>query len=197
MRAGQSSIIRYNDPDFPRRFGGQAQSEQVAALLKRDRIAAERREVDVVVAEVRDLAHPLRIQVIRPQVGAPIGAAVGQKIDLPAEPHGICVRPLPGREAVQLPGVEVIGEDVLLLPADIPLAGIEISEDAVIGDAFAIGSKAHHAGAVERQPHRETACERNAEGLEDFCIPCHPLREEDDSAGIRRPGENERSLRAG
>ena len=60
----------------------QVEAPQLAALLEGDGVAAERREVDVVVGEVGDLPRLAAVEVVDPDVGAAVGVLVGQVIDL-------------------------------------------------------------------------------------------------------------------
>ena len=58
-------------------FARQVQREEPAALLEGYGVAAERREVDVQIGEVRHLPGLFRVLIVDPDVGPPIGVAVG------------------------------------------------------------------------------------------------------------------------
>ena len=70
--AGARIVVRHVDRHLAHLFARQVESIELAALLEGDRIAAQRREVDVVVGEVGDLAGLLAVLVIDPDVGAPM-----------------------------------------------------------------------------------------------------------------------------
>ena len=66
----------------------QVEAINESAVLEDDRLIAQRRELDVVILEVRKLAGGLRLQVVDEQVHPLVLVAVGEEIDLVAAPHG-------------------------------------------------------------------------------------------------------------
>ncbi len=189
--AGAGIVVGDADRDLTQLLARQVQEIKLAALLEGDGVAAQGREVDVVVGETGDLAGLFRVQVIDPDVGAAVLVLVGQVIDLAAVPHGRGVGAGPAGELGQLAAVEVVGEELLGEAAVVALPGAEVPEDAVVGDGVAVrpeGGQAH--GAVDRHRDRQAAGDRNLVHVLDPGVPLVLLGQIDHELGIRRPGDH-------
>ena len=190
-RAGAGIVVGHGHRHFAELLARQIDAVELAALLESDGIAAERREIDVVIGEVGDLARLPGIEIIGPDVGAAMRILVREIIDVPAIPHrrGVGARPI--GDLSQRLGVEIIGKDLLGQTAVIPLPGAEVAEDAVIGDAVTvgpIGGKAHR--AVDRQRRWRATRDRHLPHLLDPAVPLVALGQVDDRAGIGGPGHH-------
>ncbi len=190
-RAGAGVVVGHMDLDLAQLLGGQVDLIELAALLERDGVCAQRREIDVVVGEVGDLAGLLGIEVVDPDVGPAVLVLVGQVVDLAAPPHGRGVGPRPVGDLGRLAGVEVVGEHLLGQAAVVALPGAEIPEDAVVGDGVAVGRIGGQADiAVDRHGRGQAAVDRDLVHFLDPAVPLVPLGQIDHELGVRRPGDH-------
>ena len=192
-RTGARAVVRHRDVEIVQLLGRQIEHVQRTALLEHDArravgAAAEAREIDVVVAIMRDLAEGAGGEVVSPDVAPPAGIVIGEKVDRLAVPHGRGLGARPVGDVLELAGFEVIDVDVLPEAAVIALPGAEVAEDARVGDLLAVGAEAHEAAAVERHRFRQPAGERHAERPREPRVPGGASRQEHDALRIRRPG---------
>ena len=189
--AGAGIVVGDVGVDRVQLFAGQVELIELAALLEGDGVRAQRREVDVVVGEVGDLAGLLGVLVIDPDVGAAMHVLVGQVVDLVAVPHRRGVGAGPVGDLGQLPGVEVEGEDLLRQAAVVALPGAEVPEDAVVGDGVAVGAEGGEAdGAVDRHGGGQAAGDRDLPHLLDPAVELVFLGQVDDGLRVRGPGDD-------
>ncbi len=184
-------VVGHRDRHFLQLLARQVEAPQLAALLERDRVAAEGREVHVVVGEVRDLARLAGRPVVDPQVGAAVRVLVAEVVDLRADPHRRRVGAAPMRDLFRLVCVEVVREDLLRLAAVVALPGAEVREDAVVGDGVAVGRVRRQPDrAVDGHARRGAAIDGHLVHVLDPGIPLVALRQEDHRFRIGRPGDH-------
>ncbi len=161
-------------------LGGEVEAVEVAAVLEDDRRVAERRELDVVVGEARELLRLLRPEVVAVEVQPVRLVAVGEEVDLVPLPHRDDVL---GRVARQVGGglrPEVVEPDVVGHPAAVALPGAELAEDAVVDELLAVGRVGGEAAAGQRQFLDRTAVHTGEIKLAEEVVPVDPARAEED-----------------
>ena len=181
------AVIGDRERQLAQRLAGQIDHIQRATLLERDAGITERWEIDVVIGEMGHLVHGLGGEIVAPDIGAPVGVPVGEKIQLAAIPHWRRVGAFPIADLPQLAFGEIVGEYFLRQSAVVAFPGAEIAEDARVGDVVRIRPEAHQAAAVQRQRCGQPARDRH---LEQPDVPARlrrPARQEHDVLGIRRP----------
>ena len=138
------------DGDLGRLLGGQVQQVEAAARLEHDVLGAEGRERHVEVGELRHLAHGAAL-VAGPDVGALVGAAIGEEVERVAVPHRVFVVGVAGGDVGRGLGRQVERPDVGRPAAAIALPGAERLRLRQVGDLLAVGRVGGELAVRDRQ----------------------------------------------
>src|SRR3984957_21143544 len=113
MKARGWAAVRYSERNFLDVLAGQVQSIQLAALLESDSVAAQRRKINIVIAEVRDLTRLFGVGIQGPDVRPAVRVLIREIVDAGAVPHGRRVGARPVCQLLEFMCVEVVGEHLL------------------------------------------------------------------------------------
>ncbi len=138
------------DAHFARFLGRQIQQVEAAARLEHDVLRAERREGHVEVGELRHLAER-SVLVAGPDVGALVGAAIGQEVERVAVPHRMLVVGVARGHVGRGPGRQVERPDVRRPAAAVSLPGAERLRLRQVGELRAVGGVGGELAVGHRQ----------------------------------------------
>ena len=162
LGASSRLVVRHQHLDAVGLLVGERHDVEIAAVLEHDRVRADAGPLDVVLAEARDLAMALRVQIVGPKVGVP-PAAVRAVVDRVAVPH----RPLVGAHPVgDLFGrvlAEVVDPDLGRVAPLVVLPGAVVVRGRNVGDAAPVGGERGVARRGQRQQLLESAGGGHAE----------------------------------
>ena len=160
---------------------------EVAAVLVNDLLAVRAGELDVIIGIVGHLLRLLGASVVDEEVHRLV--AVGDKVDVVANPHGADILRHVVRQVNHFLGLRVVEPDVVRHAAPVVLPVAELTEDAVVGQLLAIRRVTAKAAFGQGQCLGHTAIDR-----------CHPelsLKSvadavaEDDVLSVCRPGHHD------
>ena len=131
-RSRSREVIANADRHLLGFFRCQVEFVNPAAVLKDNRLVAERGELDVELFEIGELLYVFGLQVIRIEIKALRLAAIGDPVNLVAGPHGDDVGGGVRGNGLGLVRVKVVNPDVIAQTAAVALPGAELAEDAVV-----------------------------------------------------------------
>ena len=138
---------------------------------------------------MRDLRRRLAREVVGVEVQRAV--AVGGEVDRVADPHGIALRALRGRDGRERRRGEIVDEEVLGPPALVALPRAEVAEERRVDDPLPVRREVARAGGRHRQGRSDPAADRHSEQLR---LRTHTVgfahRAEEDRPAVRRPPDH-------
>ncbi|MBP1621542.1 MAG: hypothetical protein H6Q02_2309 [Acidobacteria bacterium] len=178
------------DLDFDELLARQLEPPQPAGRLENDVGGPDRREADIVLDELRDLARGAAREVHRPDVVALRFVAVGQEVHRLAIEHRVRVV---GEVAGHVPGLkrcQVEQPDLRRPAAAVALPGAEVAGDRHVREPGAVRRERAELAVRHRQPLRQAAGARDFPELVEAVLAARHPGGEQDRLAVRVPLEH-------
>ena len=183
-RAARGEVFLEVDRHYRRLPAGQIVTPDVTRLFEYNRVLPDRRELDVVILEGRELLGVFAGQIRREEIHPAV--AIGDEIDAVIRPphRADVLRRIVG-QVLDLAGLEIKKPNVIGHAAAIMFPGAEFTEDAVVNHLGVVRRKGREPAARHGQLLRQVALETRSVKLADEGVEStHARAEHDERPGV-------------
>ncbi len=189
-RAQRHAIGHHRDRHFAQMLRREIEQEKPAAIFEHDVIRPDARKVNVVLGEVRHLAHRFRLRVVGPDVLALAVVAIGEKINRRAVPHRQRVVRGARRHFFRRPFFEIEQPDVRRHAAAVAFPRSEVGRERRVSELLPVFRDCAELAVRHRQLLRQSALRRHFVELPHAVRERRHVAREVNEFAVRRPAEH-------